>query len=175
MILRLFFLIVVLSISTAQAQKKSKKNKAKEATSPELRLDKRYPVYVTGKAGKKMSPCPVDSLILSLQDSLKKEGFKVMDSVQLKAANQIVIKEIMQYSAKGMSKDAAMAQINSRILRQTLRVQQLSCLQERREYSIFIYTSPKGGMREGVSQTFSLPTDSPARIIDIVLALIHRE
>jgi hypothetical protein len=171
-----------LSFATAHAQKAPKKKKQKEikvedanASQRELKLDKHYPVYVTGKAGKTPSPCPIDSLILSLRDSLKKEGFKIMDSVQMHQYNQASIKEMIDYFGKGLSKEEVNARINSRIHHQNLRVQNFSCLSETQEYSIFIYTVPKGGMSQGVSQTFGLPKNSPARIIDIVLGLIRRE
>lgn len=142
-----------------------------------LTLLKEHPVTV--QQGQ-ISPCKNSQLIRQLSDSLAKEGFELLDSTKARDKLRAFFKHTFEYShrhnyTKSVEDVKAYTdrEFSTAKLFQELAVYDYSCLDSVQNYMITLYMAPRGN--EVVSQSFTLPKDSPYRISDIILSLIERE
>lgn len=149
---------------------------AQEKLSEELVIKKNLPVYVH------MSPeslCKSYPLARHVSDSLKREGFKMLDSAGRMDILNSFFDHIFRYHERHnykVSLEEASAywrrEQQSANLYQGILIENNSCLDTQHNYTITIYQSLRWKERARLSFTF--PLDSPYSVTTVILSLITR-
>lgn len=143
-----------------------------------LKLEKKIPLYV---GSDRLNKCGISGLLLSLRDSLTKEGFKLVDSAESKSMHRAFERDVLPELIRSKPGDT-METIKARVERATstkkilqeLTIQSTSCFDTLHSYTITLYLFPRPRTDEK-KISFTLPFNSPYRISDIILSLIERE
>lgn len=167
-----FFFLLPLYICSAQEIKGSKDQNLQT-----LSIEKIVPLYIGPYI---LNKCGVGDLLISLRDSLEKEGFTIIDSAKSISFHRSFERELMDIN--NSKKDETNEQFKERLERtirtkkilQELTVQNHSCIDTLHNYTITVYLFPKPRAEEK-SISFTLPSKSPYRISDVILSLIERE
>lgn len=173
--LKYAFLVFFLLLSRESIAQKNKSTKQKVEEEQGLYLKKSMPLYFDLKKG-----CDANDLIIKLADSLEKEGFKVIDNAARSSLSSSYFKKLFSSvkPSPSATKDEAVASITEKLttenIYQELGITNYSCLDSLHNYTITVYIFPKPSMT-AKSLNFTLPFNSPARIIDVILSLIERE
>ncbi len=176
MLTKVFFILVLLvSCHSAIAQEKTKKNR-KQNTPAHLSIQKSVPLYI---AEHPLNTCNVKNLIHTLQDSLAAEGFKVIDSIKRMSMTRSFFRTLMDVEkTRGKSPDQVKAYMETTMrttkVYQDLLIRNNSCSDTLHNYTITVYLFPRPHHIDEKNSSFTLPFDSPERIIDVVLSMIER-
>jgi hypothetical protein len=140
-----------------------------------LILLKKHPVTI--QQGYK-NPCSNTPLIRELSDSLAKEGFELLDSAKAMSKSSDFFKHIFGYSHRHnytKSVEEVKAYMDREVatsnLYQQLAVYDYSCIDSVQNYTISLYMFPRA--KDTVSQSFTLPKDSPYSVASIILSLVR--
>lgn len=170
----IFFLLIFFTHTVCIAQKKSNKKNSQPLG---LFLEKKIPVYVDVCP---QNICNTQELIVQLRDSLLKEGFILIDSTKRRSLqNSFVQNDLFNPSKiKGKGPDELKAYLDatmySKKINQELLISNNSCVDTLHNYTITVYLYPRP-RSEQINLSFTLPFNSPARILDVILSLIERE
>lgn len=166
----LFAICILCSLAVLCTAQKNKK----ESQENMLSLEKKTPLEITPYPKNRCGAYPILKL---LRDSLKKEGFTVIDSIKSSSLQQSFLKNTFYAAAKDKTTEEAKARIdnerNKKVVQQ-LFIENFSCLDTLHNYTIRVYIFPKPAS-ETKTLSFTLPFNSPYRISDVILSLIERE
>lgn len=138
-----------------------------------LTLRKKIPVYVKTIVG-----CgDNEALKRQVIDSLKKEGFKIIDSIRAITMTKSFFEDIKARTKGKPPKEQQEIfeyQLNRGDLLQELNIYNYSCLDSMNSFKIEIRPRHKAS-NPSLSLNFRLPFDSPNKILDVILSLIERK
>lgn len=167
-------LILFLCASSLFAQEKTKKNR-NQNTPAHLSIQKSLPLYIGAHWE---NNCNVKNLIHTLQDSLAAEGFTLIDSTKAMSMSQSFFRTLMDWEKiRGKTPDQVKAYgettMRTTKLYNVLYIQNNSCSDTLHNYTITVYVFPQSAS-DLKNSGFTLPFNSPDRIIDVVLSMIER-